>query len=285
MQPQDQPLMLLHAKFGTRTNPFHREVWRSMIVPANFSIFQLHFILAQVFKLPQDKDVAQISRPAKIIYPEHAITRYQLVTPEQISNGQLEEIARGVYIDKSTCYTRENIQDTSAIIRDSRVYKLEDHFFVSPRLIYEHTDVNGSSQEITVECKHIFTSSRSTMAPRIVAGAGQLEGFDATTASQLDVESLQASFQIAHNGQHNVCYTCVHFQCCTAKSRECHGDCCSYCIKGQSGRASSEEDVHEAWIRNRAACINHNITSMLSQTICGLTMFEQSERLTKPFMA
>lgn len=97
MQRQDQPLMLLHAKFGTRANPFHRDVWRSMIVPANFSIFQLHFILAQVFKLPQHEAVAQISRPAKIIYPEHAITRYQLVTPEHISNGQLEEIARGVY--------------------------------------------------------------------------------------------------------------------------------------------------------------------------------------------
>lgn len=189
-------------------------------------------------------------------------------------------------IDKSTCYARENTQDTPTIIRDSRVYNLEDHFFVSPRLIYEHTTTTGSSQEITVECKHIFTSSRSTMAPRIVAGAGQLDACHAPpTASQLDVESLQTACQIAHNGQHNVCYTCVYFQCCTAESDECHGSCCSYCIKGQNGRAASEEDVHEAWIRNRAACISHNISSMLSQTVFGLTMFEQSERLTKPFMA
>jgi hypothetical protein len=98
MQPQEHALMLLHAKLGTRTNPFHREVWRSVIVPANFSIFQLHFILAHVFKLPQDKSTVHISRPAKAIYPEHAVTRYQLVTPEQISGGQLEEIAHGVYI-------------------------------------------------------------------------------------------------------------------------------------------------------------------------------------------
>jgi hypothetical protein len=124
------------------------------------------------------------------------------------------------------------------------------------------------------------------MAPRIVAGAGQLDGFDATTtASQLDVESLQAGFQTAHKWQHNVCYTCVHFQSCTSNSRECHGACCSYCINGQCDRASSEEDVHEAWIRNRAVSISHNISCMLNQTVCGLTLFEQSERLTKPFMA
>lgn len=93
--------MLLHAKYASRSELLlHNDIWRSVIVPANYSLFQLHIILQEVFQLIESKETTHGFRPAKAIYPEHGITRFQLVHPEMVAQGWMKEIAHGVYIGK-----------------------------------------------------------------------------------------------------------------------------------------------------------------------------------------
>lgn len=177
----------------------------------------------------------------------------------------------------------EGCKELLRIVRDDRVYRLDDHFFVSPLLVYEFGD-----QEITVECKHIFTSNRPT--PRVVAGAGQIEqhAWDSQTtlwvrsgASELDVEALQASFQSVHQWHQDVCYACVRYQC--TMTSVCHGTCCNYCLKTDRGRAQSEEDVHDAWLFSRDLS-TQDLPSMLP-TVCHLAVLEDGDWLRQSSMA
>ncbi|CAO3679218.1 unnamed protein product [Umbelopsis vinacea] len=247
--------MLLHAKYASRSELLlQNDIWRSVIVPANYSLFQLHMILLEVFQLIESKETTHGFRLAKAIYPEHGITRFQLVHPEMIAQGSMKEIAHGVYIDRSQCRGSDSNADLVRIVRDDQVYRLDDHFFVSPLLVYEYGMAYEPTQEITIECKHIFTSARPTKTPRAVAGAGQMDG--SLSGKRLDVEMLQAAFQRAHRP---------------------HGDT-------ERGRAQSEEDVHEAWLYNRDRSMD-NLPSLLSHATCNLAAFEEGERLCQPFMA
>jgi hypothetical protein len=91
--------MLLHAKYGSYVDDVtHNVIWRSVIVPANFSLFQLHIILLEVFQLIETKDTTHSFRPAKSIYPEHDITHFQPVNPDEVTQGWMKEIANGVYL-------------------------------------------------------------------------------------------------------------------------------------------------------------------------------------------
>jgi hypothetical protein len=95
----DQPLMSLHAKYASRSELLlQNDIWRSVIVLANYSLFQLHMVLLEVFQLIESKETTHGFRPAKAIYPEHGIKRFQLVHPEMIAQGWMKEIAHGVYI-------------------------------------------------------------------------------------------------------------------------------------------------------------------------------------------
>jgi hypothetical protein len=164
------------------------------------------------------------------------------------------------------------------------VYRLDDHFFVSPLLVYEYGMPYQPTQEITIECKHIFTPARPTKTPRAVAGAGQMDG--SLAGKQLDVEMLQAAFQRAHRPHGDVCYACARYQstCRTANSRLCHTTCCNHCLKTDRGRAQNEEDVHEAWLYNRGRSMD-DLPSLLSHASCNLAALEEGERLCQPFMA
>lgn len=95
--------------------------------------------------------------------------------------------------DRSQCRGSDSNADLVRIVRDDQVYRLDDHFFVSPLLVYEYGMPYEPTQEITIECKHIFTSARPTKTPRAVAGAGQMDG--SLSGKRLDVEMLQAAFQ------------------------------------------------------------------------------------------
>lgn len=102
MYTQDQqPLMLLHAKYQSRMDDVTcSDIWRSVIVPANFSLFQLHIVLHEVFQLTESQDSTHSFRPAKSIYPEHNFTHFQPVSPDKVTQGWMKEIAHGVYIGK-----------------------------------------------------------------------------------------------------------------------------------------------------------------------------------------
>lgn len=158
-------------------------------------------------------------------------------------------------VDRSQCLGLEASKELH-IVRDDRVYRLDDHFFVSPLLVYEYGTKHQPAQKITIDCKHIFTSTRPTRTPRVVDGAGQLDhplGASPVPVSgkQLDVEKLQVTFQKAHHWQDDVCYVCARYNglCrATTTTQKYFSNCCNYCLKTDQGRARSEEDVHEAWL-------------------------------------
>jgi hypothetical protein len=165
------------------------------------------------------------------------------------------------------------------IVRDDRVYRLDDHFFVSPLLVYGVEGAHTPRQEILIECKHIFTSARSTSTPRVVAGAGHIME-PSREASQVDIEMLQAAFNKSHQWHGDVCYVCTRYQ--AAHHRTCQSQ---HCLKMDRGRAQSEEDVHEAWWFNRHSSTD-DLPSLLTQSRgpCNFTALDDGERLCHAFM-
>ncbi|KAG2175801.1 hypothetical protein INT44_000279 [Umbelopsis vinacea] len=274
MYSQDQPLMLLHAKYQLDDDVTHSDIWRSVIVPAHFTLFQLHIVLHEVFQLIESEDTVHSFRPAKPIYPEHNFTYFQPVSPEKVTQGWMKEIAHGVYIDRSLC---SGSSDASLvrIVRDDRVYRLDDHFFVSPLLVYGFEGAHTPRQEILVECKHIFTSARSTSTPRVVAGAGHITK-QSTEGNQVDIEMLQVAFKKSHQWHGDVCSVCTRYHHRTCQSQ--------HCLKMDRGRAQSEEDVHEAWWFNRHTSTD-DLPSLLipSRGPCNFTA--HGERLRHAFIA
>jgi hypothetical protein len=186
-------------------------------------------------------------------------------------------------LDRSLC---RGSSDASLvrIIRDDRVYRLDDHFFVSPLLVYEYEDFHTPRREILIECKHIFTSARSTRTPRVVAGAGHITDQQTERGDkQLDVELLQAAFKKSHQWQGDICYICERYQ---SISRDSHHICHSqHCLKMDCGRAQSEEDVHEAWWFNRHNSMDE-LPSFLAvaRGTCNFTALEDGDRLCQAFI-
>lgn len=83
-------------------------VWRTVLVPANFSLFQLHVVLQECFPWREDEfashryyhDSTMVDGDALKIHkavPERSLTSYQIVVPCE-ADGFVMEIAPGVFI-------------------------------------------------------------------------------------------------------------------------------------------------------------------------------------------
>lgn len=156
-----------------------------------------------------------------------------------------------------------NDQITLRILRDERVYRLEDVFTATTgpysSMVYEFDDGTGSNRErILIKLANAISSSHPSLGgdsktPRIVASSNQ------------DTDAIQSRLARAHlssSSPHSHvtrCYMCSRypdfcrtdtFGRCSAFTDITGSACCEHCLVHPYQlhiRASLEEHVHEAW--------------------------------------
>ncbi|RUS14300.1 hypothetical protein BC937DRAFT_94039, partial [Endogone sp. FLAS-F59071] len=147
---------------------------------------------------------------------------------------------------------------TLRILRDERVYRLEDVFTATTgpysSMIYEFDDGTGSNTErILIKLINAIPSSHPSLGgdsktPRVVASSDQ------------DADTIQSRAHLPSSLHSHVtrCYLCLRypdfcrtdtFGRCSA-STDVTGSCCEYCLAHPYQlhvRALLEEQVHEVW--------------------------------------
>ncbi|ORX77066.1 hypothetical protein K493DRAFT_308943 [Basidiobolus meristosporus CBS 931.73] len=264
-----------------------KEIIRTVLVPAAFSLLQLHVVLLELFGWDETRDSYHSFRHLPYTKNENNLTTenpdviYQLVSPDTCE-GWIKNIAPGLFIehthphDPAPLFSLHNLVQskdllTMRILRDERVYKLRQVFGISPMIEYEYesgiethtarklclTLLETVSPESTLlrqsdECPVILEAlSKNQIPPR--------KEWD------VDLWSLQEKLTAAHSSgvDSSKCYLCrrYHGGCTEGPTFLDTANCCDFCLHHQLQKIEplQESLAQLAWEQGREELIIERI--------------------------
>ncbi|ORX93448.1 hypothetical protein K493DRAFT_375258 [Basidiobolus meristosporus CBS 931.73] len=282
--PPIQPMAILREDFyviqATQVDKIRgSEIIRTVLVPATFSLLQLHVALQELFGWAETRDSYHSFRHFPYSSGEGVLTTenpdviYQLVTPEACE-GWIKNIAPGLFIEHThphepaplfSLHNRDQPREllTMRILRDERVYKLHHVFDKSSMLEYElETGVENRPNRI-LYLNHIETIvsdgalfKEQGLFP-VVLEALSTDKTQSSKAWNVEIWNIQERLNIAHaNDLDNArCYLCrrYHGECAGRENLFAADRCSEYCLHHPSQHTEPlEEGLAElAWVQGR----------------------------------
>ena len=238
-------------------------LWRRVIVPANFSLLQLHVLIQDVFawkgyhlhQFTKGRPLMSWRRSHDSEEEESKPVEYSSIIGVERDNF-LTEVGQnnGVFIEHSHVHSGALMPPLTAgdpvafligptQVREERAYRLH-HVFSdrNPKLNYEYDF--GAGWEHSIEFEGVVTPEEGFKYPACVDGRGAPRSEDRNDEDafgrllpknrrkQFNVEQVQRVLAktYAENTEIRKCYMCKWYGGCGGESR-CNGSCCEYCLK------------------------------------------------------
>ncbi|KAK9708658.1 hypothetical protein K7432_009505 [Basidiobolus ranarum] len=212
------------------------EIIRTVLVPASFSLLQLHVVIQGLFGWSETRDSYHSFRHFPYINNENNLTTvnpdviYQLVTPDTC-DGWIKNIAPGLFIehthphDPAPLFSLHSLNQpkellTMRILRDERVYKLRHVFGLTSMLEYEFETGVDARPNYRLHLTHTETiptdrtlSKEKGIFP-VVLEAQSINTIQTSKSWNVDIWNIQEQLNITHanSSSNSRCYLCRRYR-------------------------------------------------------------------------
>ncbi|KAK9764651.1 hypothetical protein K7432_007668 [Basidiobolus ranarum] len=260
---------------------------RTVLVPATFSLLQLHVVIQELFGWIETRHSYHTFRHFPYTKNENNLTTenpdviYQLVTPDTCE-GWIKNIAPGLFIehthphDPAPLFSLHNLAQprdllTMRILRDERVYKLRHVFGTTPVLEYEFETGIETHPAHKLHLTHMETIALDRTLLKepgrypMVLETLSKDITQPRKAEDGDIWNIQERLNVAHtNGVNSSrCYLCRRYRgdCAKGNTTSEREKCCDFCLHhlDQKIEPLQEDLAYMAWVQGKQELILERI--------------------------